>query len=177
MTNQQQTPGTDASRTNDAQSNAAVARANRLARDAVNHVHDGPVSIWFSTIASKTAHAVGRPATFALCCLIVAVWAATGPLFDYSDTWQLIINTGTTIVTFLMVFLIQNTQNRDGAAVQAKLDELIRATHDARNAYMGIEKLPERALEELREHCGDFDDAGMEVGAADGADNLEKSPA
>jgi low affinity Fe/Cu permease len=76
-------------------------------------------------------------------------------MFHYSDTWQLVINTGTTIVTFLMVFLIQNTQNRDGAAVQAKLDELIRATHDARNVYMGIESLTESELEKMREHCAD----------------------
>jgi low affinity Fe/Cu permease len=79
----------------------------------------------------------------------------TGPMFHYSDTWQLVINTGTTIVTFLMVFLIQDTQNLDGAAIQAKLDELIRAHQDARNAYMGIEKLPEAKLEALREHCAD----------------------
>jgi low affinity Fe/Cu permease len=84
----------------------------------------------------------------------------TGPLFHYSDTWQLVINTGTTIVTFLMVFLIQNTQNRDGAALQAKLDELIRASHDARNAYMGIEKLPESKLEVMREQCADSETSG-----------------
>jgi low affinity Fe/Cu permease len=92
--------------------------------------------------------------------LTVAAWAVTGPLFHYSDTWQLVINTGTTIVTFLMVFLIQNTQNRDGAALQAKLDELIRASHDARNAYMGIEKLPESKLEVMREQCSDSEDIG-----------------
>jgi low affinity Fe/Cu permease len=76
-------------------------------------------------------------------------------MFRYSDTWQLVINTGTTIITFLMVFLIQNTQNRDGAALQAKLDELIRANHDARNAYMGIEKLGEDELEGMRQHCAE----------------------
>ena len=133
----------------------AIARGNRKAREAAEKVHDGPVSVWFSKLASSTAHATGRPATFAICCLTVIGWAATGPLFHYSDTWQLVINTGTTIVTFLMVFLIQNTQNRDGAALQAKLDELIRATHDARNAYMGIENLPESELEDMREHCDD----------------------
>ena len=79
---------------------------------------------FFSKAASAVAHAVGMPATFLACCAIVVLWAVTGPLFGFSDTWQLIINTGTTIVTFLMVFLIQNTQNRDGAAIQAKLDEL-----------------------------------------------------
>src|SRR5690242_16226715 len=113
----------------------AISRGNERARQAAAKVHDGPVSVWFSRLANYTAHAAGRPATFALCCLTVAAWAVTGPLFHYSDTWQLVINTGTTIVTFLMVFLIQNTQNRDGAALQAKLDELIRANHDARNAY------------------------------------------
>lgn len=99
------------------------------------------------------AHAAGRPSAFVVCCLIILVWAITGPIFHYSDTWQLIINTGTTIITFLMVFLIQNTQNRDGAALQAKLDELIRATEDARNALIGIERLPEEELEEIREEC------------------------
>ncbi len=107
----------------------------------------------FSHFANLTARAAGKPATFVLCCFIIIVWAVTGPVFHYSDTWQLIINTGTTIITFLMVFLIQNTQNRDGAALQAKLDELIRATHDARNAYMHIEKLPEKELDKLRDDC------------------------
>jgi low affinity Fe/Cu permease len=137
------------------ETDAAVQRANRAADTAAEKVHEGPVSAWFTRLASATAHAAGRPATFALCCLTILVWAVTGPLFHYSDTWQLIINTGTTIVTFLMVFLIQNTQNRDGAALQAKLDELIRATHDARNAYMGIERLPEGELEHMRDHCAD----------------------
>ncbi|MDB5418681.1 MAG: hypothetical protein JWP50_2100, partial [Phenylobacterium sp.] len=94
----------------------------------------------FSHTASATSRWTGRPSAFLLCCLIVAVWGATGPLFHYSDTWQLVINTGTTIVTFLMVFLIQNTQNRDNAAVQAKLDELIRASK-AKNEFIGIEHL------------------------------------
>jgi low affinity Fe/Cu permease len=133
----------------------AVDRANRVAAQAADGVHDGPVSVWFTKLASATSHAAGRPATFAICCLVIVVWAITGPVFKYSDTWQLIINTGTTIITFLMVFLIQNTQNRDGAALQAKLDELIRATHDARNTYMGIENLPETKLEEMRDHCAE----------------------
>jgi low affinity Fe/Cu permease len=107
----------------------------------------------FTGFANWTARAAGKPFTFAFCCLIILGWAVTGPIFHYSDTWQLIINTGTTIITFLMVFLIQNTQNRDGAALQAKLDELIRATHDARNAYMHIEKLPEEELDKMREDC------------------------
>ena len=137
-----------------------MAHANRLASDAAARVHDGPVSAWFTRLASATSHAAGRPATFAVCCLVVVVWGASGPVFHYSDTWQLVINTGTTIITFLMVFLIQNTQNRDGAALQAKLDELIRATQYARNAYMGIEKLPEKALDEMREHCADTSKPG-----------------
>src|SRR5690348_3185400 len=106
----------------------------------------------FANFANWTARAAGKPLTFALCCLIILGWAVTGPIFHYSDTWQLIINTGTTIITFLMVFLIQNTQNRDGAALQAKLDELIRASA-AQNRYIGIEQLTEEELDELRHRC------------------------
>jgi low affinity Fe/Cu permease len=106
----------------------------------------------FSKAASAIAHATGRPSTFVLCCAIVIVWAVSGPVFGFSDTWQLVINTGTTIVTFLMVFLIQNTQNRDGAAIQAKLDELIRAS-TAQNAFVGIEHLTEEELDEIRRKC------------------------
>jgi low affinity Fe/Cu permease len=105
----------------------------------------------FARAANSVAHAAGRPMAFALCCFAVIVWALTGPVFHYSDTWQLVINTGTTIVTFLMVFLIQNTQNRDGAALQAKLDELIRVTQAARNDLVAAERLPEKRLEELRQ--------------------------
>jgi low affinity Fe/Cu permease len=103
----------------------------------------------FSDFATYVAHLSGRPLTFILAMLVIAAWIATGPLFGYSDTWQLIINTGTTIVTFLMVFLIQNTQNRDGAAIQTKLDELIRASA-AQNAFIGIEHLTEEELDKLR---------------------------
>jgi low affinity Fe/Cu permease len=106
----------------------------------------------FTEFATKVAHATGQPMTFALCVMLVIVWALTGPLFRFSDTWQLVINTGTTIVTFLMVFLIQNTQNRDGAAIQAKLDELIR-TGAAQDRYIGIENLTEQELNELKERC------------------------
>ena len=87
-----------------------------------------------------------------ICCLIIVIWAVTGPIFGFSDTWQLVINTGTTIVTFLMVFLIQNTQNRDGAAMQAKLDELIRVG-EAHNHFIGIEHLTETEVEEIRDKC------------------------
>ena len=106
----------------------------------------------FNEASSRVAHAAGRPITFAVCVAIVIGWALSGPFFGFSDTWQLIINTGTTIVTFLMVFLIQNTQNRDGAAIQAKLDELIR-TSAAGNAFIGIEHLTEEELDEIRATC------------------------
>jgi low affinity Fe/Cu permease len=106
----------------------------------------------FSHLANSVAHAAGKPMTFALCCLAIILWGATGPLFGFSDTWQLIINTSTTIITFLMVFLIQNTQNRDGAAIQAKLDELIRSSA-ARNAFVGIEHLTAEEVEAIRIKC------------------------
>lgn len=109
-------------------------------------------SRWFSSFASRIAKAAGHPLAFGTGFVAVVVWAATGPAFGYSENWQLVINTGTTIVTFLMVFLIQNSQNRDGAAIQAKLDELIRASA-ARNRYMGIEHLTEDELDELRAKC------------------------
>ena len=106
----------------------------------------------FSNLAGWVAQAAGRPSTFVLCTLLIVAWAATGPLFGFSDTWQLIVNTATTIVTFLMVFLIQNTQNRDGAAIQAKLDELIRASA-AQNLFIGIERLTQEELDEIRARC------------------------
>jgi low affinity Fe/Cu permease len=104
----------------------------------------------FETAANKIARAMGRPVTFLLCCLLVLVWAASGPFFHFSDTWQLVINTGTTIVTFLMVFLIQNSQNREGEALQGKLDELIRALETAENRFIGLERRTEREIGELR---------------------------
>ena len=106
----------------------------------------------FTKVANSVAYAAGKPITFSLCCAVIVVWAATGPLLGFSDTWQLIINTSTTIVTFLMVFLIQNTQNRDGAALQAKLDELIRVSR-AKNHFIGIEHLTETEVEEIRKAC------------------------
>jgi low affinity Fe/Cu permease len=106
----------------------------------------------FARFATATARITGSPQAFLLCLASVLVWAATGPVFHYSETWQLVINTGTTIVTFLMVFLIQNTQNRDGFAIQTKLDELIRAS-DAQDEFMGIEKLTDRELDILHSKC------------------------
>ncbi|MBZ9741699.1 MULTISPECIES: low affinity iron permease family protein [unclassified Mesorhizobium] len=106
----------------------------------------------FTKVANWVAHMTGLPLTFAGCCLIVVVWAVSGPFFSFSDTWQLVINTGTTIITFLMVFLIQNTQNRDGAAIQAKLDELIRVS-EGHNHFIGIEHLTESEVEEIRSKC------------------------
>ena len=107
---------------------------------------------WFAQVAETVSHAAGHAVSFIVCCLVVLVWAASGPFFGFSDTWQLVINTGTTIVTFLMVFLIQNTQNRDGAAIQAKLDELIRVTA-ASNSFIGIEHLTEDEVNEFRAKC------------------------
>src|ERR1051325_159220 len=105
----------------------AAKKADHAARKAVDKANSPASSSGFSKFSNLVAHAMGKPVTFAIAILVILVWAVTGPIFNYSDTWQLIINTGTTIVTFLMVFLIQNTQNRDGVALQAKLDELIRA--------------------------------------------------
>src|ERR1700712_1139002 len=104
----------------------------------------------FTKIASWIAAASGQPGAFVASLVIVLILAITGPVFDYSETWQLIINTGTTIVTFLMVFLIQNSQNRDSASMQAKLDELLRAVEDAREEFIGIEHLTDQEIEEIR---------------------------
>ena len=107
---------------------------------------------FFAHLATRIASAAGRPAAFVVALSIIIIWAVSGPLFGWSDTWQLVINTGTTIVTFLMVFLIQNAQNRDAAAIQAKLDEVIRAIEGARNEFIGIEHLTEDQLDRIRVH-------------------------
>jgi low affinity Fe/Cu permease len=106
----------------------------------------------FSRLARSTARASGQPVTFLLAMLIIVVWLVTGPIFHYSDTWQLVINTGTTIVTFLMVFLIQNTQNCESEAMQLKLDELIRATEGAHLSLLDIEQLTDEELDRIRCH-------------------------
>lgn len=104
----------------------------------------------FTRVAKATARTSGRPAVFGLAVLVIVVWAISGPLFGFSDTWQLVINTGTSITTFLMVFLIQNTQNRDTEALQLKLDELIRALDGAHNAMMALEELQDDQLDAIR---------------------------
>jgi len=105
----------------------------------------------FHTMAKGTSTAVGRPKSFFMAVAVIAIWAVSGPFFHFSDTWQLVINTGTTIVTFLMVFLIQNTQNRDSKALHLKLDELLRANRAARNTLVDLENMTDEELEELQE--------------------------
>ncbi len=107
-------------------------------------------SSWFTNFAKATSRATGRPSAFIVAGAIILAWAVTGPLFNFSDTWQLVINTSTTIVTFLMVFLIQNTQNRDSEALQVKLDELIRAVDGAHNVLMDLEELEDHELDRIR---------------------------
>ena len=105
----------------------------------------------FNAIATRSATIMGQPSAFIISTLLVVLWAATGPFVHYSDTWQLVINTATTVLTFLAVFLIQNSQNRDGAAIQAKLDEILRATADAREQFIGIEHLTDTEICRIRE--------------------------
>jgi len=134
------------------------------AKGQADHRHNGAAQL-FSDIANKTSQAAGRALTFMIAAGIVLLWAVTGPIFHYSDTWQLVINTGTTIVTFLMVFLIQNSQNRDSAAIQVKLDELIRVSA-AHNSFVGIEHLTDDELDEIRTKCerrAEAEKAGDEV--------------
>ena len=114
----------------------------------------------FTRLAKVTAHLSGQPATFCIAVAIIVVWAATGPLFGFSDTWQLIINTGTTIVTFLMVFLIQNTQNRDSQAIQVKLDELIRSIEGAHLALLDLEELDDEDFDRI---CRDYRELAREA--------------
>jgi len=109
---------------------------------------------WFTRFANNAAQATGHPSAFVVAALVVLVWGISGPLFNFSDTWQLVINTGTTIITFLMVFLIQNTQNRDSAAIHLKLDELIRSHAQAKNSMLDLEHGDEEVLGKLRERYG-----------------------
>jgi low affinity Fe/Cu permease len=106
---------------------------------------------WFEVLAKRVARHAGQPTAFALAAGVIVLWLALGPVFGFSDTWQLVVNTGTTIVTFLMVFLVQSTQNRDGEAIQVKLDELIRATAGAHNALLDLEEMEERELDAVRQ--------------------------
>jgi low affinity Fe/Cu permease len=126
--------------------NHKTRKHNNDERDLFCSVQDA-----FHVFAKKSSNVLGSPWAFAIAILIILVWAATGPIFNFSDTWQLIINTGTTIVTFLMVFLIQNTQNRDAKAMHLKLDELIRAISSARNNLLDLEELGEDELKKLEE--------------------------
>ena len=127
-------------------------------KNASSAASGGRFSRMFGEVANKTSQAAGRASAFMIAASVVLVWAITGPLFQYSDTWQLVINTGTTIVTFLMVFLIQNSQNRDSAAVQIKLDELIHALSEARDELVDIEDGTDEDMRRLRK---EFEDIGQ----------------
>ncbi len=125
---------------------------------------------WFARYAKATSRAAGRPATFLIAAAIVLVWAVTGPVFRFSNTWQLVINTGTTIITFLMVFLIQNSQNRDSEAMHLKLDELMRAIEGAHNALLDMEELEEADLDRIRagySRLAEQARTGLRAGATD----------
>lgn len=136
---------------------------------------DSVISKGFSKFATTIADLSGKPATFVLAVVLVIVWAASGPVFDYSENWQLVINTSTTIITFLMVFVLQNSQNRDGKALQAKLDELI-LTSQAQNKFVGIEKLDEQQLREMSQKLAEKAECVEEV-AEDKAEQDERRPA
>jgi low affinity Fe/Cu permease len=123
----------------------------------------------FSRFARATSLALGKPQAFALACLVVIVWAATGPMFGYSDTWQLMINTGTTIITFLMVFLLQHTQNRDTSVIQFKLDALLRANESARDVLLGLENLTDDDLRRIQAAFATLASLGKERNDAGGA--------
>jgi low affinity Fe/Cu permease len=131
---------------------------------------------FFTAISTRIAYASGQPAAFIIALCVILIWGGTGPLFGYSDTWQLVVNTATTIVTFLMVFLIQNSQNRDAAAMQAKLDEIIRAMKDAREQFIGIEHLTDTQIERIRKALEDevSQEEGKPATADDSVERLLK---
>ena len=136
---------------------------------------------WFTRFANSASRATGQAGTFVLAALIVVVWGASGPMFHYSDTWQLVINTGTTIITFLMVFLIQNTQNRDSEAMHVKMDELIRAMNGAHNALLDLEELDDNDLDKARDRYRrlaekarlDIGKGGRDIGCDDDVEDDE----
>jgi low affinity Fe/Cu permease len=134
---------------------ATLAHARHPAGSTGNGRSGGLLSKFFSKFSHAVAHATGTPAAFLIATLVIVVWAVSGPIFGYSDTWQLVINTGTTIVTFLMVFLIQSTQNRDTMALQLKLSELIIAVKGAKDSIATIEDLSEEELEQLHKDLSD----------------------
>src|SRR4051812_10999331 len=147
--------------------------------DPVNEAESNGPRTWFRKFAHCTSGAVGSPWAFAAAVLVVITWAITGPMFHFSDTWQLVINTGTTIVTFLMVFLIQNTQNRDARAMHLKLDELIRSIKGARNHLVDLEELSDEELDRLQKefaHLRDMTDARSKVHRAveDAEDEIQE---
>ena len=131
------------------QTEASPDQKSPLAQAREQVAQSNSMNLWFSRFASKTARLVGHPAMFLAAIISLVVWGATGPIFHYSDTWQLIINTGTSVLTFLIVFLIQNTQNRDAKALHLKLDELIRSHSPAHNDMIDIETLSDEELDEL----------------------------
>lgn len=128
---------------------------------------------YFRKFAHKISTATGSPWAFILAAAVIVVWLITGPLFNFSDTWQLVINTGTTVVTFLMVFLIQNTQNRDSIAVHLKLDELIRSIETARNTLVDLEDLPDEAIETVRKEFQELRNEAEDV--VEAVDDLQKT--
>jgi low affinity Fe/Cu permease len=142
-------------------------------------------SSWFTRLANGAARATGKPITFVVAALIVVVWGICGPVFGFSDTWQLIINTGTTIVTFLMVFLIQNTQNRDSEAMHVKIDELIRALEGAHNALLDLEELDDKTLDTIRSRYRklaakareDIERGELDIGCDELAEDDDDAPA
>jgi low affinity Fe/Cu permease len=139
------------------ESNLPVGRASgETAGDNGRHPHSNGAREKFRKLSAHTASAVGSPWAFLIAVVVIMVWAITGPIFHYSDTWQLIINTATTIVTFLMVFLIQNTQNRDARAIHLKLDELIRGLHGPRNKMVDLEDCSDEEIEQLEEEFKRF---------------------